>query len=178
MKPVDELRHVLYGLNSDEEFKGFHLISYNVYCQDNAEQVLKNCQKILEIILRQCEKEIWPAENEWYQLLPNWFIVKSASEKTIEEEEEYNAQMNVLSINERYIALQNESWSVMDFVSWFEPGENVSNERYWSWWNAIIKSPELLVVTVEIMDFPFPSGCLFWLFRACGASRVEKKKIK
>jgi hypothetical protein len=137
MKPVDELRHVLNGSNPDEKSEGFHLLSYNVYCEDNAEAVLRNCREILKIMLRQCEKETWLSETEWYQILPSWFIFNCAPERTLEEEEEYNAQIETLSVEERSVKLQNDAWSVMDFTSWFEPGENGLNERYWSWWNAL-----------------------------------------
>lgn len=173
MKPGKELRHLLDGLNPDEKSEGFHLFSFNVYCQDNAEEVLRNCQEVLEIILRQCAKKTWLSKIEWYQILPDWFVSNCAPEKSIQEEEENNPRLQTLSVEERLIELQNEAWSVMDFVSWFETDENGSDERYWYWWDGFIQSPKLLVVSVEIIDFPFPSGCLLWLFKASGAIKVE-----
>lgn len=173
MKPNQELRHLLNGSNSDKKSQGFYLFIFNVYCLDNAEEVLKNCQEVLEIIFRQRERKIWLSEIEWYQILPNWFVSNCAPEKTIQEEEKNNAKWQTLSVEKRLIEIQNEAWSVMDFVSWFEPDENGLDERYWSWWNAFTQSPKLLTVSVEILDFPFPYGCLTWLFKASSAIKVE-----
>jgi hypothetical protein len=68
----------------------------------------------------------------------------------------------------------NSPWSVMEWVSWFEPTDDLYNQRYWFWWDAIIKDPNTLLVAVAVVDIPIPYGSLFWLLKAAGAISVEE----
>lgn len=58
----------------------------------------------------------------------------------------------------------------MDWISWFDPNDT----RYWFWWDAFVKEENLLLVAIEVVDIPFPSGSLEWLLRASGAIKIEE----
>ncbi len=173
MKPAKELQHLLAGPTLDDKVEGAGIIIFNVHCLDNANKVLQNCREVLEIVLQQYDK-FWPSETEWNQILPEWFIANCSPEKTIEEEEEEVARWRTLSRQEQIIEEEKKAWSVMEWVSWFEPSDELQDGRYWFWWDAFIKSSKLLLVAVEVVDVPFPSGSLDWLMRASGAIRVEE----
>jgi hypothetical protein len=173
MKPTKEIQHLLTGPASNDKVEGAGIILLNVYCQDNAHKVLQNCREVLEIILRQYDNP-WPSETEWYNLLPKWFVERCASEKTIEEEEEYLAKWRTLSRQEQIIEEEEKAWSVMEWIGWFEPDDELNNQRYWFWWDAFVKSSKLLLVAVEVVDVPFPAGSLDWLMRASGAIKIEE----
>ena len=87
-------------------------------------------------------------------MLPEWFIEKSSEEISQEEEER---QMR-LPMEER-IGLS-QRWSVSAFVHWFQP-----SERYWYWWDAVVKDANTLQIEVIVNDLPFPWGALEWLFK-------------
>jgi hypothetical protein len=172
MKPAKELQHLLAGSTSEDKVEGASIVLFNVYCQYNASKVLQNCREVLEVVLQQYEKS-WPSETEWYKILPEWFIANCSPEKTIEEEE-YLVRWRTLSRQEQIIEEEKKAWSVMEWVSWFEFDDELQDQRYWFWWDALIKSPELLLVAVEVVDVPFPSESLDWLMRASGAIKVEE----
>ncbi len=65
-------------------------------------------------------------------------------------------------------------WSLADWLYWFEP-----KQRFWYWWDAAVKSPELVRVALEVTEWPFPWDSLKslkWLFRAAGAQRVTAEE--
>lgn len=172
MKPAEELRHLSEGVHPNDYVKGMGLVVFEANCNNNAEYVLQKCKEVFQVILSY-EHENWPSENEWYKLLPKWFISICASEKTPEEEEEYLAKWRKLSREEQILEEQN-SWSVLEWVSWFEPTDSSHNQRDWFWWDAFVKSPNSLLVVVEVVDVPFPSGSLFWLLKASGAISIKE----
>ncbi|MDY7012040.1 MAG: hypothetical protein SVX43_00335 [Cyanobacteriota bacterium] len=168
MKPADELRHLLGSVNPEERVEGF-LIVFKARCNGNAKQVLQNCREVLSVVLRQYGKP-WPSEDEWLDLLPQWFIRRCAPERTLEEEEQDLSRWRTLSREEQLQELENEQWSVMEWIGWFDLYE----PRYWFWWDAVVKCPNLLLVAVELVDFTFPTGSLEWLLKASGAIEVEE----
>lgn len=172
MKPTEELRHLINGVNPDDRVDGAGIILLEVHCDGNAEQVLQRCRQAFELVLHYTQ-ENWPSEDTWYKLLPEWFISVCAPEKTQEEEEKYLAEWRKLS-REEQILEEESSWSVMEWVSWFEPTDSSHNQRDWFWWDAFIKSPNSLFVAIEVVDIPFPSGSLYWLLKSSGAVSVTE----
>ncbi|HBE18645.1 MAG TPA: hypothetical protein DEG17_19880 [Cyanobacteria bacterium UBA11149] len=168
MKPTDELRHLFSGEYPEERGEDFAIIWFNVICPGNADRVLKNCREVLAIVLRQYEKN-WLSENEWREVLPRWFVESCAPECREEDYEENLANWQTLSREEQIREIEEELWSMMEWISWFDPAD----ERYWFWWDAVVKDPNLLLVTVEVVDCIYPSGSLAWLLRASGAIKVE-----
>ena len=167
MKNTEELRHLLNGVNQEDYVNGAGIVLFEAKCDNNAEQVLEKIKEVFQTILSYDQRS-WPSDDEWYKFLPSWFVSVCASEKTLEEDEEYLAKWRALS-REDQILEEEMSWSVIEWVSWFEPTDNSDEQRYWFWWDAFIKSPNALLISVEVIDIPFPSGSLFWLLKASGA---------
>jgi hypothetical protein len=173
MKPDEELRHLLNGSNAEDNLDELGIFMYKVNCNNNSRLILQRCQEVMQLIIRfQIEK--WPSEEEWYKLLPKWFISACAPEKTPEEEAEYLERWRQLSTKEQVLLEEESSWSVMEWVSWFEPSDNPCDQRYWFWWDAFITDPSTLLVAIAVVDIPFPSESLFWLLKASGAIKIEE----
>lgn len=162
MQPDDELRHLWYGTQQNDAVEGVGLLLFQVHCQGNADVVLKNCREALGIVIQQC-KINWLSEEEWRKKLPDWFITNCAPERTLEEAEENLIRWHKLSREEQQRQEEEEKWSVMDWISWFEPSDDPFNQRTWFWWDAFIKKPDLLLVVIEVVDMPVPVQSLIWL---------------
>ncbi|GEM_PF-1473559 len=170
MKPVDELRHLLYSSNPEDRVEWAGLVIFKIHCQGNADRVLQNCQEALSVVLKQYEKD-WPSEEEWYNLLPKWFVERCGPERSEEEEDEDIARWRTLSPEEQLQEIEQEKWSVMDWISWFD----LSIEpRYWFWWNAIIQDSNTLFIALQVVDDPIPYGSFSWLLRASGAIMIQE----
>jgi hypothetical protein len=172
MRLQDELRHLQTGVQPEDTVEGAGLLIFKISCQGNVEAVLKKARETLGVVLQEAQ-QAWPTEDRWRATLPKWFVEICAPELTEEEEEENLRKWRELSVEEQQREEQEEKWSVMDWISWFEPGEPFE-QRAWFWWDAFIVNPSLLLVVVEVLDFPVPLGSLFWLFRASGAVKIEE----
>ncbi|MDJ1182860.1 hypothetical protein [Roseofilum casamattae] len=170
MKPEDELRHLLYSAYPGEEIEYPGLCIYVAECPGNAEQVLQNCRDVLSVVLRQYEKP-WPCDREWLQLLPKWFIERCAPERTDEEVEQDQERFRQLSPEEQAKEIDNEEWSVLEWIYWFDLSDDI---RYWFWWGAIIEDCDTLLVAIKIVDWPIPYESFLWLLRASGAISVDE----
>ena len=173
MKPESELKHLLNGAEEDDILEGFALLSFQAYCPGNADAVLNNCREVLGIVIQQYKKN-WLSEAEWRNKLPDWFLKNCAPEETWEEVKQRIARWRKLSSEEQQREYEEEKWSMMDWISWFEPTEDPFYPRTWFWWDAVIKEPDILIVVVEVVDFTVPVGSLVWLLRASGALKVEE----
>jgi hypothetical protein len=172
MNPDEELRHLLNESNSEDVLEEVGIVIFKISCADNALLVLQRCKEVMQLILDHQMRK-WPSEEEWYKLLPKWFIGACAPEKTLEEDEDYLEKWRQLSPQEQML-LEESPWSIMEWVSWFEPSEDSYNQRCWFWWNAFIKDANTLVIAVAVVDFPTPYGSLFWLLKASGAIKIEE----
>jgi hypothetical protein len=173
MKPDEELRHLFKGSNSKDTLDELGIVLFKANCNHDASLVLQKCKDVMQLIISY-QLEEWPSEDEWYKLLPNWFVSICSSEKTPEEDEEYLKRWRQLSANEQMLLEEESSWSVMEWVNWFEPSDDPRDQRYWFWWDAFIQDPDTLLLAIAVMDIPFPSGTLFWLLKASGAINITE----
>ena len=134
MNTSDELRHLLKGVEPGEKAKGLGIALFKVNCPGDANNVLKRCQEVLEIVLRQDNKN-WPSDDKWQILLPEWFVARCAPERTLEEEEQLLELWQKLSPEEQRIASSEEQWAISEWIYWFQP-----EERQWFWWDAFAES--------------------------------------
>ena len=172
MKPDEELRHLIDGSNSADVLNNPDIMIFKISCTNNAQLVLQKCKEIMQLILYH-QTENWPSEEKWYKLLPKWFVDVCSPETTSEEDEEYLAKWRQLSPQEQML-LEESPWSVMEWVSWFEPNDDPYNQRYWFWWDAFIVDPDTLIIAVTIIDLSIPYGSLFWLLKASGAIDIKE----
>jgi len=168
-KIKDELRRIQDGPGIAEKPQGLGTVEFTVTCSGNSWKVLTKVKEVLRIISSTCYNKL-PLDNEWFKILPDWFIAQCVPEMSSEQIEEWLVWWRKLSNEEQIKADREKKWSLLDWVYWFE-----EDNRVWFWWDAIEKSPNLLLVYVEVREWPFPWGALRWLFKAAGAIDVESK---
>jgi hypothetical protein len=120
----------------------------------------------MEIVLRY-RTEDWPSDAEWPSLLPAWFIAACAPERSHEQAERDLELWKKLSHEERVEVARTERWSPLDWVFLLHP-----NERCWWWWDASVRSPNELLVTIVVDGWPYGWDDLSWLLRASGGQEV------
>jgi hypothetical protein len=157
----DEIRRIHEGTKESPP-KGKIIANFVARCNGDAPIVLDRCKQVLGLVL-QPDTGDWPSTDAWRSLLPEWFVEKS-SEEISQEEAERRLRLPM----EERIRLS-QRWSVSAFVHWFQP-----SERYWYWWDAVVKDANTLQIKVIVEDEPFPWGSLDWLLRASGALSVEE----
>lgn len=165
-----ELRHLLDGVAADERPAGLGTVRFIAQCAGNSWQVLSKAKAVLTKV-DQVAIEGWPANSAWREVLPDWFIARSAPEQTREQAEASLKRWQALSPDEQVRVEREKAWSLLDWLYWFQP-EN----RTWFWWDAAEQDANKIVIAVEVDGWPFPWAALAWLFRAAGATRVDTEE--
>ena len=142
------------------------LWSYTIKCAGDASDVLSKARKVMLAVLAQ-SPTIWPRDGDWPNLLPWWFVVACAPEKTDEEKEKELEKWRGLSPQQQKDLEAKKPWPLSSWLQWFH-----EKDRGWAWWEAEELDSSNLRVFVEVEGLPFPSGSLIWLFRAAGAIEV------
>ncbi len=167
---ASERQHLLAGASLEEAPKGVGTVRFLARCAGDSGTVMKRAKEVLMLVNERGAGE-WPADAQWPELLPNWFVDRCAPAQTQEEAETWLAWWKALPPEEQGRVEQQKAWSLDDWLYWFLP-EN----RAWFWWDAVAVDVDSLVVAVETYEWPFPSGSLAWLLRASGAVSVEAEK--
>jgi hypothetical protein len=147
-------------------------VRFFVDCAGDAEEILGRAKEVLRIVLNQ-DSNRWPSKEEWRKLFPIWLIHQFAPEKTQQEAEREVQDWRRLywgGKREEAEQLLQRTTTVSDWIYCFLP-----KNRYWSWWDAAVVTSDLLVVAVEVREWPFPWEDLAWLFRAAGALDVRSE---
>jgi hypothetical protein len=163
MKGTDELRRLRNGPDPDEKL---WTECFVVRCPGNAETVLSKAKEVMEIALRY-RAEDWPSDAEWPSLLPGWFIAACAPEVSREQYDRDLEARKKLSYEEQVEAERTERWSPLAWVFWLHP-----NMRSWWWWDASVRGPNELLVTIAVDGWPYGWKDLDWLLRASGGQEV------
>jgi hypothetical protein len=173
VKREHELKHLDAGPEPDESpspASGIGIVRFDVHCSGNAADVLAKAKVVLQAVLSQSPVG-WPPLDQWRAILPEWFVKGCAPEETKEEAQRHLKWLRTLPWDERARISEEERWSLANWLYWFEP-----KQRYWYWWDAMVATPALIRVAVEVTEWPFPWDALKWLFRACGAESVTAEE--
>jgi hypothetical protein len=167
MTPDHELHHIENGPDPAESPEGVGLVTFDVDCDGNAQQVHDRALEVMGVVVRQYARPWWPAIEEWETILPKWFVEACAPEDEETESEEWLAWWRTLPREEQSRVEAETRWSLADWIYWFQP-EN----RHWYWWDALVDSPDAMRVAVQVDAWPFPWAALRWLLKAAGAKAV------
>ncbi len=152
-----ELRRVDAGPAPSEAADGF-LVQVAVHARDPL-GTLSRVREVLHVILANRDAS---SVDDWNALMPAWFLTASAPELT---QEEADAALTRWRANPA--AHQDEPWSLMNWVYWFEP-----EMRSWWWWDGRVQGPDRLAITIVVEGHPFADGALRWLLQSAGAEAV------
>lgn len=159
----DELQRLELGPEPNQPPGGIGSVRIHAHCAGNAQEVLEKAKEVLRVMLL-VDPAKWPDDADWPKILPQWFVGRCGPEPTDEEVE----RRKHLPWEQKLRVADVSDWDLLGWVHWFRP-EN----RFWWWWDAAAFTPDLLVVAIEVQEWPFPWGSLKWLLRAAGARKVE-----
>lgn len=153
-----------------EKSSGVGLARFIVSCSD-ADSVLRLAKEIL-ITVNNHSTQSWPSLDEWSKILPPQFVENCLPELTEAQQQKQTQTWESLDYEEKLAeAAHDDKWTLSSWISWLEP-----DGREWFWWDAILFDPPLsnshFLIEVTVLDSPFMSGALKWLFKACGAIDV------
>lgn len=147
--------------------------NFIIKCLGNSNDVLEMAHEVLLIINQHYDNDEWPSLDSWRNILPRDFIDKFDLELTEEEVRSYNKWWFNLPFSKKLKeAKKSRKWRLSNWLAWFEP-----NDRIWFWWGAVIIDKNHFVVSVKVLDDPFLSGALKWLFLASGAQNVIEEDV-
>lgn len=164
----DERRRVTEGPRPDEEPTG-QLAAADVRCDGDAPAVLQRCREAMAVVLEHADGT-WHSDEEWHELLPDWFVAACAPDKAPEEVRAEWARREAMTPEQRraFDAEADQRWSVGGWVSAFDPGE-----REWEWWSAEVISDHRFRVLIQADTWPAPVGALEWLLGAAGGREID-----
>jgi len=170
MTPEHELHHIDNGPDPGEAPGGIGLVTFDVDCLGNAEEVYERAREVLRLVVQQHQTPWWPTVDAWKQILPQWFLEECAPEDDETNSLEWTQWWRTLPPHEQRRVEAQVRWSLPDWIHWFE-----RKNRYWYWWDALVDSPEQMRVAVQVDGWPFPWGSLRWLLKAAGAEEVSSE---
>lgn len=166
MSPADELRHIQEGVRPSDVPGGAGLRVLRAISSTSGEDVLVRCRAVLTPVVAAQAVQDWPAEAEWEQRLPTWFVA-ACSTQTQEEVDDWFARWEALPYPERVAVEVARPWSLRDWLHWHEP-----EERVWAWWDAQAGAKDV-VFALEVEVDPAPLGAFWWMVRAAGGTEPD-----
>jgi hypothetical protein len=172
-----EEQRLLNGPYENEKIGGLGTNRYIVRCNGDAKLVLERVKEILLKVNRTFQ-ERKPQEQEWFSLLPDYFIYRCRPERVPEQNEwdkefdrkicEFLQKEKRKNYKKLATAWNNLTWwELTSWIYWFE-----EENRYWYWWDSYVHEDSHILVAIEVHEWPYSSGNLSWLFRGCGACYV------
>ena len=158
-----ELRRLKDGPDRLENPGGVGTVCFRGHCPDGAHAVLARVTEVLTIV-GEASRHGWPTLEEWRASLPAWFTSACIPEASLEEAERWLAWWKTLPVDQQ-ASEADKHWTLDGWLYWMEPAH-----RQWFWWSAEIPEESSILLTVEVEGWPFPWGCLRWLFKAAGAT--------
>ncbi len=168
----DELRRLRFGLDAGDKREHPFLVRVR-FLADNPVQVIVNARTVLAIVVEQTGD--WPAFERWPQLLPDWFLQRSAPESEPDESFDVEAWMRRwrAMTPEQKAAESEGPWTLSDWLYCFDPTEDgMGSDRSWWWWDAGAEEQGSGWVRVATTGWPFGSGSLRCLIEASGGRDV------
>jgi len=167
----NEERRILYGPDENEKIGGLGTNRFIIHCNGDAPLVLERSKEIL-LKVNQTLQVRNPMDQEWYEILPDYFVYRCRPEKTkLQGEKELKFRQKIRSImtpEDHGVLINMIPWELPSWIYWFQ-----EEERYWYWWDSYVHEDSHIFVAVEVHEWPYPSENLSWLFRGCGACFVE-----
>ncbi|MBI4567451.1 MAG: hypothetical protein HY719_03550 [Planctomycetes bacterium] len=162
---ANEVRRLKMGPAREEPLGGVGSVRFIAKCPAGTNGILDRvCSVLLTVDQIALSGEF--SGQDWTDRLPAWFVAACAPDRKVEEVESWMARWRRLPREEQVQVQKEYRWSLESWLYWFQP-EN----RYWFWWDAEdMPQADLIVVAVEVHEWPFPWGALRWLFKAAGAS--------
>ncbi len=147
------------------------------FTAESPARVIADARAVLNCVVEQTDT--WPAFERWPELLPAWFVQRSAPEHA-ELSAGWSFDVRAWFRKRRATAsrqnahLDQGPWTLSGWLCDFDPTEEgMGDDRSWWWWDAGSDEPGTGWVEVATTGWPFGSGSLFWLIEASGGRYLE-----
>lgn len=141
--------------------------NFLIRCAGNATEVLELSKKVLLIVNEQYSAKEWPSDEKWRLLIPENFLKNFSREKIKKTKKGWFNFFYKIAPKK----FQDNKWTFENWIFLMEP-----MDRSWFWWGATVIDKEegdnYLFFTTRVLDDPFLSGTLKWLFLGAGAVEV------
>ncbi|GAA4607181.1 hypothetical protein GCM10023195_26990 [Actinoallomurus liliacearum] len=176
-----ELRRIRLGPTEDDE-EGLFLVRVFFTAADPA-AVTARAREVLERVIERVDS--WPAEEEWPEILPSWFVERFAPEverpapapvfdpaaRAAAWLERWQAMAPADPADPPEEATADEAWRLSNWLFSFDPNEEEGGgDRSWWWWDAGTDVPGTGWIDVATPRLPFGTGTLYWLIEASGGA--------
>ena len=152
---------------ADVKPDGMGTVQFVCHTKGDSDRVVEKAKAVLTLV-NEHSRKAWPNNDQWRGILPEWFLAECGPELTVEQAERQVELERHLSFEQRAALEREARWSAADWTYWLHP-----DQRLWFWWDAALVTKNDFFVAIETHEWPFPSGALKWLLRACGADTVE-----
>lgn len=167
MSISDEIRRLETGSTAGERPGGIGTVTFRGSGIASAAELRSRVVEVLGAVLSASSKG-WPADTEWAELLPEWFVDACAAETSQAEAELELDRWRRMTPAQKEQAEATEPWELLDWVHWLKP-----SERCWEFWECRTEGDGVVALRVSVDAWPFAYGALEWLLRAAGVSKIS-----
>lgn len=154
----ERLRLESNGLPTYQEGLGMNFI---IRCNGNANEVMRLARDVLLKVNYQYDlytKSKWDDVEAWKKILPIQFINGFKKVKS---------RFDIFGF---FYRKREDDWTFDNWIFLMDP-----IDRRWFWWGATILDEDHFLFATKVLDDPFLSGTLRWLFIGCGAIEVVEE---
>lgn len=142
------------------------------FAADDPQAVIVRAREVLACVIERTGS--WPADDQWPELLPTWFVQRCAPEHGPDwNAQEWLARWQAMTPMGK-AAYARQPWTLSGWLYYFDPSEDgMGTDRSWWWWDAGADEPGEGWIDVATSGLPFGTGSLYWLIEACGGTDPE-----
>ncbi|WP_329367631.1 hypothetical protein OG896_21160 [Streptomyces sp. NBC_00669] len=176
--PATELLRVRYGPHPDT--RNPLLAAEATFAAEDPHATVALIREVLLAVLPYAagSADAWPAEEQWSEILPTWFIRRCAPEAPARRGSTPArlARSRCLSRQQRATAPQTDAvadWRLLDWINLFDP-DGMAGSRTWRWWDGGARGHTTGWVRFGTDGQPYGGRqALLWLIEAAGGHDVE-----
>lgn len=165
-----ELRRLRSGLRQGEFVQGLCVDVFDAVTDLPPRQLVERVHDVMLRVVTRSIPELWPSDEEWPDLLPDWFVEACAPKKSHEEFMQEEQRLKSLSPEEQMAEARIEKWELGGWTYWMAP-----EERWWLWWDAGVSDDGTAIFGIDRLEDWYPElpGEFVWMLKACGATDVD-----
>jgi len=156
-----DLKLELVMTSLKRNYEVFNEENFIIRCNGNANEVMRLARDVLLKVNYQYDlytKSKWDDVEAWKKILPIQFINGFKKVKS---------RFDIFGF---FYRKREDDWTFDNWIFLMDP-----IARSWFWWGATILDEDHFLFATKVLDDPFLSGTLRWLFIGCGAIEVVEE---
>lgn len=178
--PATELLRVRYGPHPDTRNPLMALEA--TFTAKDPRETVALMREVLRAVLPYAAGPAagWPADDQWAQILPAWFVRRCAPEAPVRRSPTaaagWHAWWNGLTLRQREREIRTDAdadWRLLDWINLFDP-DGMAGSRTWRWWNSGVGGHRTGWVRFGTDGHPYGGrAALRWLIEAAGGYDID-----